>query len=91
MMISQFGPIWANCLIPSPNLEPIPAAMIISVVFIDFIFLYFFFAQLFYFILSMPHTVLRKSIKSSFINIKAAVITVNKYAKKPIIDSNSYP
>ena len=34
MMISPFGPIWANCLIPSPNLEPIPAAMIINVVFI---------------------------------------------------------
>ena len=34
MMISPFGPILANCLIPSPNLEPIPAAIMINVVFI---------------------------------------------------------
>ena len=33
-MISPFGPILANCLIPPPKREPIPAAIIINVVFI---------------------------------------------------------
>ena len=33
-MISPFGPILAHCLIPPPKREPIPAAIIINVVFI---------------------------------------------------------
>ena len=34
MIISPFNPTGASCLIPPPNREPIPAAMITKVVFI---------------------------------------------------------
>ena len=35
-MISPFGPIGASCLIPPPNLLPIPAAIITNVALLIF-------------------------------------------------------
>ena len=56
MIISSCKPTGSSCLIPPPNLEPIPAAMINNVVFILHL-ICFFFVLLYFGKASISHTI----------------------------------